>query len=104
LEALRRIDNVLSGGRHTKTVFLFERDLLTLKTTNPEVGTSIDRLRISYEGESWSSVFSHKYLKEALSAMASETILFRTLKPESGSAKITGAEDPGYIGVFASMK
>lgn len=73
IDALKRISTV--AEENTKGVILsLEKDKLSLKSSNVDIGEAEDEIEISYDGENISTGFNVDYVIEAINPLESEKI------------------------------
>ncbi|MDR1545403.1 MAG: DNA polymerase III subunit beta [Deltaproteobacteria bacterium] len=102
LDALKRIVIMTDAG-YRVAIFTFTEDLLTIGSTNPNLGKAEEKLRVEYQGPDITSVgFNPLHFVEALSNMRSDRITIQ-LKEGKVPYLFTGPEDPGYFGIIMSM-
>ncbi len=93
IKALRRV-SIMSKERSHAIRLDAGENLITLNSSNPDLGEARDEVPASYTGESLSLGFNARYLIDALNAMESEKVVFELqdplsptlLKPEGGPA------------------
>jgi DNA polymerase-3 subunit beta len=100
LVVLRRII-ILLTTKYPLAKFSFTRDLLTISTSNPEIGQAEETVGIEYTGPDIMAGFNPVLLIDMLVAMNSDQIYLQG-KESNSSYLMTGPEDPGYYGVVVS--
>lgn len=75
IKALRRV-SVMSRERSNAVKVDITAGLVTLSSSNPDLGEAKDEVKVQYEGEALSAGFNARYLLDVLSAMSSETVVF----------------------------
>jgi DNA polymerase III subunit beta len=100
--ALRRVA-VLSRDKTNAVRITLDSGLLTLYTSNPDLGEATEELPVQYRGESLTTGFNARYLLEALSAMESETVHLE-MKTALSPCVLKPEGDPGFLCVVMPMK
>lgn len=101
-EALRRIAT-MSSDDYRAVKFTLAPGSLTMSSVAPDVGTAEEKIAAEYEGEAMESGFNPRYYIDALGTLASERVKLSFGEPMT-PVILTGAEDPGYLGVIMTMK
>jgi len=71
--AVKRV-SILSKEKTNAVKLQLEKNVLTLSTSNPELGEANEELVVDYSGESLSIGFNSRYLMDVLAAMDGDTI------------------------------
>ncbi|MCW7754967.1 DNA polymerase III subunit beta [Desulfobotulus sp. H1] len=71
--SLRRM-SILSDDEFRSIIFSFDRDKLTLMTSNPDMGESHEELTISFEREGFEVAFNPKFFMDALALVEEEEV------------------------------
>jgi DNA polymerase-3 subunit beta len=100
--ALRRVA-VLSRDKTNAVRVTLESGLLTLYTSNPDLGEATEEISAQYRGESLTTGFNARYLLDALSAMDSDTVHLEMKTPLS-PCLLKPEGDPGFVCVVMPMK
>ena len=100
--ALRRVA-VLSRDKTNAVRITLDSGLLTLYTSNPDLGEATEELPVQYRGESLTTGFNARYLLDALSAMESETVHLE-MKTALSPCVLKPEGDPGFLCVVMPMK
>lgn len=82
LKALRRV-SIMSRERSNAIRMDISAGLLSVSSSNPDIGEARDEISVGYNGEDLSTGFNARYLIDALSAMASENVSFALQDPLS---------------------
>jgi DNA polymerase-3 subunit beta len=100
--ALRRVA-VLSRDKTNAVRVTLDSGLLTLYTSNPDLGEATEEISAQYRGESLTTGFNARYLLDALSAMDSDTVHLEMKTPLS-PCLLKPEGDPGFVCVVMPMK
>ncbi|MDA8087785.1 MAG: DNA polymerase III subunit beta [Nitrospiraceae bacterium] len=102
IRALRRV-SVMSRERSNAVRMDASQDLLTLNSSNPDLGEAKDEVPARYSGDSISLGFNARYLIEALSAMEGENVTFELQDPLSPTL-LRPEGEPSYRCVIMPMR
>ncbi len=102
LHALKRI-SVLSSEKSKGIKINLNKDLLTLTSSNPDLGDAKEEIDIIYNGDNISIGFNAKYIIDILQVIKSENINFN-LKDNISPGRISPEEDEDYISVIMPMR
>jgi DNA polymerase III subunit beta len=100
--ALRRVA-VLSRDKTNAVRITLDSGMLTLYTSNPDLGEATEELPVQYRGESLTTGFNARYLLDALAAMESETVHLE-MKSALSPCVVKPEGDPGFLCVVMPMK
>ena len=100
--ALRRVA-VLSRDKTNAVRITLDSGVLTLYTSNPDLGEATEELPVQYRGESLTTGFNARYLLDALAAMESETVHLE-MKSALSPCVVKPEGDPGFLCVVMPMK
>jgi len=100
--ALRRVA-VLSRDKTNAVRITLDSGMLTLYTSNPDLGEATEELPVQYRGESLTTGFNARYLLDALAAMESETVHLE-MKTALSPCVLRPEGDPGFLCVVMPMK
>ncbi len=75
MSVIRRVA-LITSGKSNLVKFSFNKGLLTLTASNPDIGEAKDDMNVDYSGEEFSIAFNPSYLTEALKVMDEEQIAF----------------------------
>ena len=102
VKALKRV-SVMSRERSNAIRLDAGPDLLTLSSSNPDLGEAKDEVAAQYGGEGVSLGFNARYLIDALNAMESENVLFELQDPLSPTL-LRPEGEPAYRCVIMPMR
>ncbi len=102
IKALKRV-SVMSRERSNAIRLDAGQDLLTLSSSNPDLGEARDEVAAKYAGEAVSLGFNARYLIDALNAMESENVIFELQDPLSPTL-LRPEGEPAYRCVIMPMR
>jgi len=100
--ALRRVA-VLSRDKTNAVRITLDAEMLTLYSSNPDLGEATEELPVQYRGESLTTGFNARYFLDALAAMDSE-IVHLEMKSALSPCVLKPEGDPGFLCVVMPMK
>ena len=100
--ALRRVA-VLSRDKTNAVRLTLDAEMLTLYSSNPDLGEATEELPVQYRGESLTTGFNARYFLDALAAMESE-IVHLEMKSALSPCVLKPEGDPGFLCVVMPMK
>jgi DNA polymerase-3 subunit beta len=100
--ALRRVA-VLSRDKTNAVRITLDAEILTLYSSNPDLGEATEELPVQYRGESLTTGFNARYFLDALAAMDSE-IVHLEMKSALSPCVLKPEGDPGFLCVVMPMK
>jgi DNA polymerase III subunit beta len=100
--ALRRVA-VLSRDKTNAVRLTLDAEVLTLYSSNPDLGEATEELPVQYRGESLTTGFNARYFLDALAAMDSE-IVHLEMKSALSPCVLKPEGDPGFLCVVMPMK
>ena len=100
--ALRRVA-VLSRDKTNAVRITLDAEMLTLYSSNPDLGEATEELPVQYRGESLTTGFNARYFLDALAAMESE-IVHLEMKSALSPCVLKPEGDPGFLCVVMPMK
>jgi len=100
--ALRRVA-VLSKDKTNAVKAILQNGMLTLHTSNPDVGEATEDLPAQYRGEDLTTGFNARYLLDALAVMDGEKVSLEISSPLSPCV-MRSEGDPGFLCVIMPMK
>ena len=100
--ALRRVA-VLSRDKTNAVRLTLDAEMLTLYSSNPDLGEATEELPVQYRGESLTTGFNARYFLDALAAMDSE-IVHLEMKSALSPCVLKPEGDPGFMCVVMPMK
>jgi len=81
-KVLRRV-SVISRDRNSPVKIDVSPGLMTVTSSNPDIGEAMDEVEIGYDGDAVSLGFNARYLLDALNAMEKEKVFFELQEPLS---------------------
>ncbi|PLY04650.1 MAG: DNA polymerase III subunit beta [Desulfuromonas sp.] len=102
LHSLKRI-SVLSNEKSKGIKIKLEKDLMTLTSSNPDLGDAKEEINIIYSGDEIIIGFNAKYIIDILQAIKEENIKF-SLKDNISPGRITPENDENYLSVIMPMR
>ena len=100
--ALRRI-SVLSSEKSKGVKINLKKDLITLTSSNPDLGDAKEELDVIYNGDEISIGFNAKYIIDILQVIKTENISFN-LKDNISPGRINPENDENYLTVIMPMR
>ena len=100
--ALRRI-SVLSSEKSKGVKINFSKDMITLSSSNPDLGDAKEELDAVYDGDEISIGFNARYIIDILQVVKSENILIN-LKDNISPGRINPENDEDYLCVIMPMR
>src|SRR5438552_6769394 len=100
--ALRRVA-VLSRDKTNAVRLTLDAEMLTLYSSNPDLGEATEELPVQYRGESLTTGFNARYFLDALAAMDSE-IVHLEMKSALSPCVLKPEGDAGFLCVVMPMK
>jgi DNA polymerase-3 subunit beta len=100
--ALRRVA-VLSKDKTNAVKVILQNGVITLHTSNPDVGEATEDLPAQYRGESLTTGFNARYLLDALAVMDGDSVNLEISSPLSPCV-LRSDGDPGFLCVVMPMK
>ncbi len=94
---------IMSRERSNAVKMDLSENLITITSSNPDLGEARDEMTIAYKGDNMSLGFNARYLLDVLEAMASERIVMELQAPLS-PVLITEENDEGYRCVIMPMR
>lgn len=103
-DAIRRV-SLLSTERSRGIKFSIQKDLVTLFSSNPEIGEARDQVGVEYSGDEFEIGFNSQYLLDFLTSVKADSICFE-LKDENSAVLMRPqvVEDMKDIYVLMPMK
>ena len=101
IESLIRSDLFTRDTYHTIRID-FGRDCITLSSENIELGSSKEKVPVSYEGEDFSLGFNCRYFIETLEVMEGEKV-YMDLDGEDSACCFTSEADQGFLSIIMPM-
>lgn len=94
---------IMSRERSNAVKVELSEGLITLTSSNPDLGEARDEIAVDYKGDGLSLGFNAKYLIDILEAMASEKIVMELQAPLS-PVLLREEKDENYLGVIMPMR
>ncbi|MDR2386224.1 MAG: DNA polymerase III subunit beta [Deltaproteobacteria bacterium] len=101
LDTLKRI-SIVSDENYHFAEFNLRKELLTVTSSNPELGKVKDSVGIDYDGPELMPRFNPNFIVDLLNSLKSERVRFQ-FSESHPSYLVTAPEDPGYCGVLVSV-
>lgn len=102
LSAIRRV-NPLTNEKTKSIKLLFQTDLLTINSSNSDLGEAREELSVEYSGEPLDIGFNSKFLLEALAVMKSENIELH-MKDSTSPVILVGTDERHHTYVIMPMR
>jgi len=102
LMMLRRM-SILSSENYKGVIFTFERDRLTINSTNPDIGESKEDMAINFPHDKLEMAFNPRFFIDALNHLNDEKILISFVDEEK-PCLVEGEEEKAYLGVIMPMR
>ena len=103
LEALKRV-SIVNTDRYKGIQFNFSTDMLTLSSSNPDIGFSEEKIPIQYpDGDVLDIGFNARYFIDVLNCLESEEI-FLEFSDESSPAIIKTNDDESFLALVMPMR
>jgi DNA polymerase III subunit beta len=102
LHSLRRI-SVLSNEKSKGVKIKLENDLMTLTSSNPDLGDAKEEIDISYNGDEISIGFNARYIMDILQVIKDDNVVLN-LKDNISPGRINPENDENYLSVIMPMR
>lgn len=102
LMTLKRM-SILSSEDYKGVIFNFTEDLLTISSTNPELGESKEEIAIAYRGEPINVMFNPRFFIDALNVMDEEKVVLNIVSADRPCI-LEAEQDKNYISVIMPMR
>ncbi|MCW9049978.1 MAG: DNA polymerase III subunit beta [Deltaproteobacteria bacterium] len=102
LHSLKRI-SVLSNEKSKGIKIKLENDLITLTSSNPDLGDAKEEINIIYKGDEISIGFNAKYIIDILQVIKDNNI-YLYLKDNISPGRISPENDDNYLSVIMPMR
>ena len=102
LMMLRRM-SILSSENYKGVIFTFERDRLTINSTNPDIGESKEDMAINFAHKKLEMAFNPRFFIDALSHLDDEKVVLSFVDEEK-PCLVEGEEEKSYLGVIMPMR
>lgn len=100
--ALKRV-SLLSNERSKGVTFYFCNNLLSVTSSNPEIGEAKEEIDLQYSGPILNIGFNAKYFLEVLAVIPDETVVV-AFKDNTSPCVVSCASDPGFKSVVMPMR
>lgn len=103
-EVVKRV-SVLAEKSSRAVKLAFAEDIVTISARSAELGEASEELDCIYDGPAFELGFDSKYLREALSAIGSDTVALRfdADADASGPVRLAGWENQGEVGALLQV-
>lgn len=101
-DAIKRVA-VLASDKSRIVKATFAADLLTLSAASPEIGEASEDLPCNYAGPEIVLGLDAKYWRDALGALASDTIAMGLSEDTAGPVRVAGWEDNSEVGALLQV-
>jgi DNA polymerase-3 subunit beta len=101
LSALKR-SNVLLSNKYRGVKLSFDKGVMTMVTTNPDIGEHVEELAVEYKGDKIEILFDVKYLFDISGICRTDEIIL-SLNDSDSPGMLTEKGDPDYIHVIMPM-
>lgn len=102
LNILKRL-LILSSDSYRGALFEFNDNVLTVKSSNPDIGESSETLDIEYGGEALQVMFNPRFLIETINLIEDDDVCISLVNSEM-ACLIKGADDNKYVTVTMPMR
>lgn len=102
LMMLRRM-SILSSEEYKGVIFNFDENVLTISSTNPEIGESKEDMPIEFNRKKITVMFNPKFFMDTLNVIGDENIILNILNEEK-PCLVEGEKDKSYLSVIMPMR
>ncbi len=102
LMMLRRM-SILSSEEYKGVIFNFNENVLTISSTNPEIGESKEDMPIEFNRKKITVMFNPKFFIDTLNVIGDEKIILNILNEEK-PCLVEGEKDKSYLSVIMPMR
>lgn len=102
LHSLRRI-SVLSNEKSKGVKIKLSTDMMTITSSNPDLGDAKEELDISYQGDEISIGFNARYIMDILQAIKEDNVVLN-LKDNISPGRINPENNDNYLSVIMPMR
>jgi DNA polymerase-3 subunit beta len=102
LMMLRRM-SILSSEEYKGVIFNFDGNVLTISSTNPEIGESKEDMPIEFNRKKITVMFNPKFFIDTLNVIGDENIILNILNEEKPCI-VEGEKDKSYLSVIMPMR
>ncbi len=102
LNMLRRM-SIVSSENYRSVIFRFSDGMLTINSTNPDIGESKEEMQIDFSGDAIEVAFNPRFFMDALNVIDEENVTLRIQDAEH-PCFIQGEEDKTFLSVVMPMR
>jgi len=102
LMMLKRM-SIMSSDEYKGVIFNFEKNKLTVSSTNPEIGESKEEMPIEFNRKKITVMFNPKFFIDTLNVIDDEKVVLNIVSEEK-PCLIEGEKDKSYISVIMLMR
>ncbi len=95
--------SIIASETYKGVIYHFEKDKLTVSSTNPDLGDSKEDMNINYNGESREAAFNPRYFIETLNAIDDDNVILDFVDGEK-PCLVQGETDKTYITALMPMR
>jgi DNA polymerase-3 subunit beta len=95
--------SILSSENYKGVIFKFDKDRLTVNSTNPDIGESKEDMAIAYDGKPLEIAFNPRYFIDTLNVINEEKIILY-IKDEEKPCLIESETDKSFLSVIMPMR
>ena len=95
--------SILSSENYKGVIFKFDKDRLTINSTNPDIGESKEDMAIGYDGKPLEIAFNPRYFIDTLNVINEEKIILY-IKDEEKPCLIESETDKSFLSVIMPMR
>jgi len=95
--------SIIASETYKGVIYRFEKDKLTVSSTNPDLGDSKEDMSVDYNGESKEAAFNPRYFIETLNAIDDDNVILDFVDGEK-PCLIQGETDKTYITALMPMR
>jgi DNA polymerase-3 subunit beta len=102
LMMLKRM-SILSSENYRGVIFNFSEGVLTVSSTNPDIGESREEMAVDYTGEPIEVAFNAKFFIDAVGAVDEENVVLHILDDEK-PCFVEAEKDKSFLNVIMPMR
>lgn len=95
--------SILSSENYKGVIFKFDKDRLTVNSTNPDIGESKEDMAIGYDGKAMEIAFNPRYFIDTLNVINEDKIILY-VKDEEKPCLIESETDKSFLSVIMPMR
>ncbi|MDM8542890.1 DNA polymerase III subunit beta [Desulfococcaceae bacterium HSG7] len=95
--------SIIASETYKGVIYRFEKDKLTVSSTNPDLGDSKEDMNIGYDGEAKEAAFNPRYFIETLNSIDDDNVILDFVDGER-PCLIQGETDKTYITALMPMR